>query len=156
MDFQPIQSSHLTATQLGELIHQVSLNGLVFQEDVIQLAMWKEHVVSYDFSIAFSQEEEFYRLSDSLYRYSQCRLFYPEVALEMLRLPTWCLPVVEKVYYEGIRAVVEMDTSPLFEALDTYFPERIAGHYKACVIKMKERVREKLAEYDRRVSVPYL
>lgn len=152
---EPCNLTELTDAQEVDLIHQVSLNALVCQEDIMQMNLWNGHVVSYDFANCFLLEGRNFPTSLSFMQNLLCNfadhiMFAPDVAMRMMR-KTNGAERISRLYYDGLLPILELDEDYLLDILLDIFPENIAGYYDACVHEIKEQVKAELSEkgYDR-------
>lgn len=140
----------LSEDQEAELIHQVSLNDLIFNEDKMQMNLWNGHVVFYDFSKSFSAEflrfPSDYSLASHLDRYSDDLLYMPDTAMRIMKKSPSDAEQIEKIYYTGLLPLLEINRDDLFDILLEILPGNIAGYYDACVGIMVDKTKQELQE----------
>lgn len=154
---EKFEMSDLSPLQAADLIHQTALTFLCFQEDQIQMNMWNGRVISYDYAESFSIENKHVRICEKAGeevpvellmardRYMAHPFFAPDSALRILGWSEDRMAEVERIYYDGLLPLLNIDEDELFDILAQVFPDYLVGYYDACLFYMKEQLRRKLS-----------
>lgn len=139
----------ITDHQATDFIHQYALNCICAQTDNFQFGIWNNRVVSYDFSecfyvsdltikIHYAYIRDQFSLSFDSFK-SHC-LFNPKYALDRLKWGDDKLSEVERIYYDGLLPLLDINEDELFYIMTELFPEDIVNYYYARLFYMKEQL----------------
>lgn len=70
--------------------------------------------------------------------------FRPEYALKTLGWSNDRLGEVERIYYDGLLPLLDINEYELFDTMARIFPGDIISYYCDCIIHMKDKIREKV------------
>ena len=149
---QTFDFTNLSPEQQTDLIHQVSLCFLCYQDDRLQMNLWNNHVVSYDYAWSFSMDATTFPNSlasfhTHLNNYSNHLLFAPDIAAKVMKMNyEEAREEIDRIYYEGLKPIITLDRDGLFDILFDFYPNDISGYYDACVGIMIEKTTKELSK----------